>query len=40
MKELKESYERTELEIIKFRTEDIIATSGIEYEEDEISRVK
>lgn len=40
MKELKESYERTELEIIKFSTEDIIATSGIEYEEDEISRVK
>ena len=36
----KEIYERIELDIIKFRTEDIIATSGIEYEEDEISRVK
>ena len=28
-------YERTELEIIKFLTEDAILTSGFEYEEDE-----
>lgn len=32
----KESYERTELEIIKFQTEDVIMTSGIEYEDDEL----
>jgi hypothetical protein len=32
----KELYERTELEIIKFYTEDVIMTSGqIELEEDE-----
>ena len=36
----KESYERTELEIIKFQTEDVIMTSGIEYEDDETSRIK
>ena len=36
----KESYERTELEIIKFKTEDIITTSGnIPYEDDETSRI-
>lgn len=33
----KEKYERTELEITKFYTEDVITTSGeIEREEDEI----
>ena len=33
----KEKYERTELEIIKFQTEDVIVTSGgIDYEEDEL----
>ena len=31
----RERYERTELEIIKFLTEDAILTSGFEYEEDE-----
>lgn len=37
----KELYERTELEIIKFQTEDIITTSGnIPYEDDETSRIK
>ena len=35
---IKESYERTELEIIKFQTEDVITTSG--REEDETSRIK
>lgn len=33
---MKEKYERTELEIIRFQTEDAICTSGIEYEDDEI----
>ena len=32
----KEKYERTELEIIKFQTEDVIMTSGLEYEADEL----
>ena len=37
----REKYERTELEIIKFQTEDVIATSGnIPYEDDETSRIK
>ena len=36
----KESYERTELEIIKFQTEDVIMTSGIDSEVDETSRIK
>lgn len=31
-----EKYERTELEIIQFQTEDVIMTSGLEYEEDEL----
>ena len=36
MNMVKEKYERTELEIIKFYTEDVIMTSGeIELEEDE-----
>ena len=35
----KEKYESTELEIIKYQTEDIITTSGdIPYEDDETSR--
>ena len=32
----KDIYERTYLEIIKFQTEDVILTSGIDYEEDEL----
>ena len=35
---MKEKYDRTELEIIKFQTEDVIMTSsggGIDYEDDE-----
>ena len=32
----KEKYERTELEVIRFQTEDVIMTSGLEYEEDEL----
>ena len=41
MKDYKESYERTELEIIKFHTEDVITTSSnIPYEDDETSRIK
>ena len=32
----KDIYERTDLEIIKFHTEDVILTSGIDYEEDEL----
>ena len=35
-----EKYERTELEIIKFQTEDVITTSSIDYEDDETSRIK
>lgn len=35
-----EKYERTELEIIKFQTADVITTSNIEPEEDETSRIK
>ena len=35
---MKESYERTELEIIVFQTEDVIAVSGLG-EEDELERV-
>ena len=37
----KELYERTELDIIKFQTDDVITTSGnIPYEDDETSRMK
>ena len=37
---MKEIYERVDLEIIKFRTGDVITTSiSIPYEDDEISRV-
>ena len=32
----KEKYERTELEIIKFQTEDVIMTSNMDYEDDEL----
>ena len=32
----KEKYERTELEVIEFRTEDVIMTSGMELEDDEL----
>lgn len=32
----KDIYERTDLEIIKFQTEDVILTSGIDYEDDEL----
>lgn len=32
----KDIYERADLEIIKFQTEDVILTSGIDYEEDEL----
>ena len=35
----KEKFERTELEIIKFQTEDVITTS-IGTEDDETSRIK
>ena len=31
----KEKYERTELDIIEFLTEDVIMTSGLDYEDDE-----
>ena len=33
---VKEKYERTELEIIRFLTEDVITTSSIDYEDDEL----
>ena len=36
----REKYERTELEIIKFQTEDVITTSSIDYEDDETSSIK
>ena len=32
----KDIYERTYLEIIKFQTEDVISTSSIDYEDDEL----
>lgn len=32
----KEKYERSELEIIKFQTEDVIMTSGPDCEDDEL----
>ncbi len=36
----REKYESTDLEIIKFQTEDVITTSSsIPYEEDETSRI-
>ena len=36
MNMVKEKYERTELEIIQFPTEDVITTSSIDYEDDEL----
>ena len=36
---LKEKYERTEMEVIEFQTEDVIMTSGLdEYEDDIVSQ--
>lgn len=35
----KEKYVRTELEIIKFQTADVILNSGLEYEDDEVPLV-
>lgn len=32
----KEKYERTELEVVEFETEDVIMTSSIDYEDDEL----
>lgn len=32
----KEKYERTELEVIEFQTEEVIMTSSIVYEDDEL----
>ena len=32
----KEKYARTELEVVEFETEDVIMTSGIVYEDDEL----
>lgn len=37
---MKESYERTELEILKFQTDDVITTSNIPYEDDETEIMK
>lgn len=38
---INEKYERAEIEIIKFHTDDIIATSDLHYtpEEDELSKI-
>ncbi len=36
MNMVKEKYESTELEIIQFLTEDVITTSSIDYEDDEL----
>ena len=36
---IKEKYERTEIEVISFQTEDVIMTSGLdEYEDDIVSQ--
>lgn len=37
---MKELYERTELEILKFQTDDVITTSNIPYEDDETEIMK
>ena len=37
---MKELYERTELEILKFQTDDVITTSNIPYEDDETETMK
>ena len=36
----KEKYERTELDVFEFQTEDVIMTSGIEYEDDETQLIR
>lgn len=36
----KEKYELSEMEVIEFQTEDVIMTSGIEYEDDELPITK
>ncbi len=40
MKMKKEKYECTEMEVVKFQTEDVIMTSGIDYEDDELPITK
>ena len=35
-----EKYDRTELEIIQFQTEDVICTSTLTYEDDETELIK
>ena len=37
---MKELYERTELEILQFQTDDVITTSNIPYEDDETEIMK
>ena len=37
---IKEKYDRTELEILQFQTEDVICTSNITYEDDETKLIK
>lgn len=37
---MKESYERTELEVLKFQTDDVITTSNNPYEDDETEIMK
>ena len=37
---VKEKYDRTELEILQFQTEDVICTSNITYEDDETKLIK
>ena len=37
---MKESYDRTELEILKYQTDDVITTSNIPYEDDETEIMK
>ena len=37
---VKEKYDRTELEILQFQTEDVICTSNITYEDDETELIK
>ena len=36
----KEKYERTQMDIIEFQTEDVIMTSGLDYEDDETPLIK
>ena len=37
---VKEKYDRTELEILQFQTEDVICTSTLTYEDDETELIK